>query len=259
MDAVDAGSLSLVALYAVITLVAPRVLSRPQLLWRRPQLAVLLWTALLLIATASLTIALGLLIGQALQHHVEHVPGHTAARATVDTLLGWLAVAVTGILAFRIGAAGAELRASAQHQKANLTRSLSDAEIFITPEAIVWIVPSAARLIGVVPSPHRVIATTAVIELLDEEAFRAAVAHEEAHIQLHHIGLRTLTRLAESTAAGFRASRDYAQVVRVGTELIADQWAAERVGSEAVIRALVTLYPKTPGVEERVLRLRQFS
>lgn len=255
MDLLDLWGVGLIAMYAVLTYVGPRVLSRPRLLFRFPQLALTLWTGALIIATVSLTLALGLLISQALSHHVEHQTGHSADSALIDSLMGWLAVAVLGVLAFRIGAAGAEQRSSARTAIADITRSLGRADILMTPEATVWMVESSVPIVAVVPAPHRVFVTTAVRDALDEEAFRAVVAHEAAHIRLHHIGLRTLTRLAEATAAGFRASRDYAQVVRIGTELIADDWAADRVGRFAVARALRALYPEVSGVAERITRL----
>lgn len=255
MDSLDLWSIGLIVIYAMLTYIGPRVLSRPRLLYRFPQLAVTLWTGVLFVATVSLTLALGLLISQALSHHIEHESGHSGESALIDSLLGWLAVAVLGVLAFRIGAAGAEQRSRAQAAISEITRSLEKAEIITTPEATVWIVQSNVPVVAVVPAPHRVFVTTAVREALDQESFRAVIAHEAAHIRLHHIGLRALTRLAESTAAGFRASRDYAQVVRIGTELIADDWAADRVGRFAVARALRQLYPEQPGVAERITRL----
>lgn len=94
----------------------------------------------------------------------------------------------------------------------------------------------------------RIHVTTGAMHLLDEHELRAAVEHEEGHlVRRHHL----MTLCADAVAAPLRWTgmlRRYPSTVRELVELDADDFAAERHGSDVVAAALLRIAaPATSG------------
>lgn len=244
----------LMAVYVALTLLAPLVLSRPRLLVRHPQLGLRLWMASFTLAALSITFALGLFIALALRHHVVHVDGHDTVGPLIDQLLGWLAIAAIGILAFRMGVAVQDARTAVATMTGEFAPLLARASHITVGNRELWVVDSSVALMGA--RSGRVIATSAVIALLDETQLAAVVEHEHTHVAQHHARVLAIANIGEAIAPSMTAGQGFASAARITTELIADDVAAQRFGAGETARALELAYPLAPGVSERVARLR---
>lgn len=244
------------ALYVILTYFAPRILGNPSLVWKHPQAVVRLWLVSLALSIVALTLGLGLLIARALSHHVNHLHGHDWLGPVIDSILGWVAIAAIGVIAFRLGVAGSDLRAEKRVDDEELSLIVASAKPARIGQNNIFVVDSPRTFIGVIARLRRILMTSKVQTLLNENQLNAALAHEQAHIDGHHFALRTIGELAERTASGIRASKRMSQAMRITTELIADDVAAKKFGSENVADALERGYENDPVLQERIIRLR---
>ncbi|GAB2825191.1 hypothetical protein GCM10027022_14810 [Alpinimonas psychrophila] len=256
--------LAIVALlltYVGVTFLAPWVLARPVLVSEHPRLVLNLWMSALLISLTSLTVALGTLVGRALRHHVEHITNHDWLGPTIDTMLGWAAIAAFGLIAFRLGVAAQELRADTNARNLRLLMLLTGAVPLTVGTRTVLLVESPLRVLGALPARHHVLLTTSLRDALTVPQLEAAVEHEQTHLREHHAALRGIGQLAVAVAPVFSASTRMAQATRIATELIADDvacaFATKKYGPDIVADALLAAFPKNPDITERVARLRK--
>jgi Zn-dependent protease with chaperone function len=252
---IDWVAAELLGAYAVLTVLTPLLLRRPHLLFLRPRVVMWAWMTSLATALMCLTLALGILIGRALTRNITPVPSHSEVSPLLDVIGGWLSIAVLGILLFRLGAAGAELRAETKERVQRLTPLLGSATAIEVDRRRVLVVPSDLRVVGAVPALGSVLITTGVMDALTEDQLRAALAHEFAHIRGNHTLVRAIGSLAVATAPGFSASENMAQAARITTELIADDVASAKWGDRTVAQALLAAYPGDALIAERVARL----
>ena len=253
MGLIEVG-IVLMAVYAALTLIAPLLLSRPRFLLNHPVACIRLWVMTFAGAALSITVALGLFIALALRHHVTHVPGHDTVGPLVDQLLGWLAIAVVGILAFRLGTAVQDARTAVTHMTGEFAHLFAGARIRQVGQRDIWVVESSVALVGA--RMGRVVVTTAMISRLSDSHLAAVIEHEYAHIALHHARIIAAANLAEAIAPALRAGQGFGSAARITTELIADDVAAARCGISLTADALLAAYPVAAGVPERVARLR---
>lgn len=246
----------LMLIYFGLTFFSPRVLTSRRLLIAHPASLIALWLTALGIASASLLGALGILISRALRHHVTHLEGHDIATPVIDSVLGWLAIAVLGILTFRLGVAAQEARANYREVGAILAPVIAGARSELIGTQRVWVVDTELDLIAALPQARRVVLTQPVFSRLSDAQLRAALEHEASHLRHHHERILVIASLAEAVAPAFLAGKKMAQSCRIATELIADDDAARACGSEMTARALEVAYPNEPSVTDRVRRLR---
>lgn len=246
----------LLAVYLILTLVTPRILSSRRLLIEHPALLIGLWLGALGLAALSLLSALGILIARALRHHITHVEGHDVAGPLVDSLLGWMSIAFIGLIAFRLGVAAHETRTKSREISELLAPVIASAEPVVVGDRTIWRVDSAQPLAVALPQARRVVITTAMLNRLAPTNLAAVVEHESSHLRHHHERVLTIGGLAEAVAPAFLAGSRLAQSCRIATELIADDDAVAACGIEATADALEAAYPADPGVTERVRRLR---
>lgn len=246
----------LLAVYLTITLVAPRLLSSRRLLVRHPALLIRLWLSALIIASLSLLIALGIFITRALRHHLTHVSGHDITGPLIDSLLGWMSIAFIGLIAFRLGVSAQESRTSYREISTLLAPVIADAKPREIASHTIWLVDTPQVLVAALPHAQRVVASTALVERLSDEELNAVVEHESSHLVHHHERVLVVGALAEALAPAFLAGSRLAQSTRIATELIADDDAARKTGSEVLASALASAYPDQPGISERIQRLR---
>jgi Zn-dependent protease with chaperone function len=242
-------------IYVVVTLAAPAVLARPALLSKHPKAVLVWWFIFLAIASIALVTALLGLIVKALLHHVMHIEGHGILMPILDNIFGWLAIAVLGILAFRLGAAVSDQR----HQHREEMQTITTLLAFSTKQEMfgysVTVCESDLRLISASPEHHTIIVSTGLINAVTSEELKAAIVHEQAHLDGHHGTIRRIGSVALATAPGFSATTRMAQATRIATELIADDKAAQVCGKKVVADALVACYGDSPLIRERVARL----
>jgi Zn-dependent protease with chaperone function len=254
---------ALVLTYVGVTFLAPWVLARPALVSAHPRLVLNLWMLALLISLTSLTLALGALVARALRHHVEHVADHGWLGPTIDTMLGWAAIAVFGLMTFRLGVAAQELRADTHARNLRLLLLVKGAEPTTVGRHTVLLVESSLHVLGAMPLRRQVLLTSGLHDALTPQELEAAVEHEQTHLREHHEVLRGIGQLAVAVAPIFPASRRMAQATRIATELIADdvayRFSAKKYGPYVLANALLAAFPHNPDISERVARLRQRS
>ena len=252
--------LAIVALlltYVGVTFLAPWVFARPALVSEHPRLVLNLWMLALLISLTSLTVALGALVARALRHHVEHLTNHDWLGPTIDTVLGWGAIAAFGVIAFRLGVAAQELRVGTHARNLRLLMLTATAEHVTVGNHVVLLVESNLRVLAAIPSRRHVLLTTSLRDALTPQQLLAAVEHEHAHLRGRHATLRAIGQLAVAVAPTLSASTRMAQATRIATELAADDHAAKMFGPALVADALTAAFPENSDISERVARLRQ--
>lgn len=246
----------LIAIYAAISLFVPRILADPQLVNKRPGFALYAWIISLGIAALSLLIALGGLVGRALTQHVVEDNSARIFIPILENIFGWIALGVLGILVFRFGAALNELLSSRRELATQFAVLFSTGQQTEIAGHRVVIFDSTQTVLMAVPSAHCIMASTHVVTTLSPEMLRAALAHEQAHLDQHHGVIRAAGILAMAVAPGFSASERMAQATRITTELLADDAAAAQSSPELVAQALSAAFGESPLIEERVQRLR---
>ncbi len=244
----------LLALYATLTILTPVVLGRPTFIVRHPVACLRLWQTSFAISAVSISTGLGLFIALALRHHLTHVPGHDTLSPLIDSVLGWLSIAVVGILAFRMGVAVQDARAAVNSMTVELAPLIAGATRTEVASRILWVVDANVPLMGA--RAGRVLGTSAVVERLTPQELHAVVEHEHAHLLLNHARVIATANIAEAIAPSVKAGTGFASAARITTELIADDAAARVCGPLVLADALNKAYPSDLGVHERVLRLR---
>ncbi len=246
---------ALVIVYVAITLLAPALLARPEVLSRHPGAVLIWWFIFLGIASVSLIAALIGLVIRALRHHVSHIEGHGVLLPIMDNVLGWVAIAVLGIITFRLGAAVSEQR----NLKSRHILEIDALTVGVSPQAIngvrVYTVESPKPFVAASPHLRGVIISDNLLNSLTDEQIAAVLTHEQKHLNGNHSTIRFLGAIALATAPGFTASTRMAQATRIATELIADDAAVTQCGAETVISALEACYADSDTVQLRIARL----
>jgi hypothetical protein len=250
---------ALLLIYVAVTFLAPWVLARPTLVSAHPRVVLNLWMLALAVSLISLTVALGSLVARALRHHVEHLANHDWLGPTIDTVLGWGAIAAFGLITFRIGVATQELRADTHARNLRLLMMVKGAAPMTVGNHTVLLVESPLCVLGALTSRRQVLLTSGLRDGLTADQLAAAVEHEQTHLREHHAALRGIGQLAVAVAPAFSASTRMAQATRIATELIADDVAAKKYAPDVVADALLAAFPANPDITERVARLRSRS
>jgi Zn-dependent protease with chaperone function len=239
--------------YALITLIAPFALSRPWLLISRPRLCLRLWMGTFFTAAACLTVGLGTFIALALRHYVDIVHPRDTIGPLIDAILGWLSLAIVGILAFRLAIEIQDARTAVDAATREFAPLLSFAQPQVIGSRKIFVMKSSIPLMGA--RAGRVLTTTAMVGRLSPEQLEVVAEHEFAHLSLRHDRVLAIANLSEAIAPAIRAGSGFASAARITTELIADDFAARRFGDRATAEALNAAYPDDIGVAERVARL----
>ena len=245
----------LFAVYAAISLIAPRILANPELVSKRPRFVLRAWFVCLGVAALSLLAALVGLVGRALAQHVVEDNSARILVPILENIFGWIALGVLGILVFRFGAALGELRSSRRALSEQFALLKSQGQLTELSGHRVMIFDSAQTVLMAVPSAQCIMVSSHVITTLSPELLHAALAHEQAHLDQHHGVIRAAGILAMAVAPGFSASERMAQATRITTELLADDAASRQYSPHAVAQALKACFGESPLIDERVARL----
>jgi Zn-dependent protease with chaperone function len=245
--------IGLMVFYFALTALAPLALSHPRLLVAKPRLCLALWKLTFTLAALSITASLGLFIALALRHHVTHVAGHDSLAPFIDQILGWLAIGIVGILAFRMGVSVQDARTAVSQMNGEFRIVLASSKMVRVNEQVISVVESSIPLVGA--RAGRVVATSAMIEKLTPTQLEIVVEHERAHIRRHHSRDIAVANIAEAIAPALNAGKGFASAARITTELIADDDAARVFGNRETAGAILTAYPLESGVAERAERL----
>lgn len=246
----------LFGIYALVTLIAPRVLVDPQLMNQRPRFVLIMWLISLGVAGISLLTALGGLVSRALMQHVEDPDYARIIIPILDHVFGWIALAALGILLFRLIAAVGELRTARAELLSQWSMISTSSQHHTIDGHSVHVIDVPENILMAIPSAHTIVASTGLMQALSPSELAAALVHEQTHINEHHQAIREAGVLAVAVAPGFSASARMAQATRIATELIADDEAAKKYGPEVVSHALVAAFGDSALIEERVARLR---
>ena len=245
----------LFAVYAAISLIAPRILANPELVNKRPGFVLRAWFICLGVAALSLLAALVGLVGRALAQHVVEDNSARIVVPILENIFGWIALGVLGILVFRFGAALGELRSSRRALSEQFTLLISQGQITELSGHRVMIFDSAQSVLMAVPSAQCIMVSSHIVTTLSPELLKAALAHEQAHLDQRHGVIRAAGVLAMAVAPGFSASERMAQATRITTELLADDAASRQFSPHALAKALKACFGESPLIDERVARL----
>ena len=245
----------LFAVYAAISLIVPRILANPELVSKRPGFVLRAWFICLGIAALSLLAALVGLVGRALAQHVVEDNSARIVVPILENIFGWIALGVLGILVFRFGAALGELRSSRRALSEQFTLLISQGQITELSGHRVMIFDSAQSVLMAVPSAQCIMVSSHIVTTLSPELLKAALAHEQAHLDQRHGVIRAAGILAMAVAPGFSASERMAQATRITTELLADDAASRQFSPHTLAKALKACFGESPLIDERVARL----
>lgn len=223
----------------LLTLVAPRVLSRWELLRRDPAAGLLLWqsvsisgvvTALLAAPVAALTLDL------------ERRPLLLAAAWTLSLLM----LARVLWSGHRVGS-DLRRRRARQRELVDLVgerlESLGSTERHDPVSVLASASPTAYCLPG---RRDRIVLSRAAVDRLGEEELRAVLAHEQTHLDHRHdLLLELFTVLHEAVPVAARAPEAMREV-HLLAELLADRGAVRRSSAPALGRALVAMATPAP-------------
>ncbi|MDH6536985.1 M48 family metalloprotease [Aurantimicrobium minutum] len=245
----------LFAVYAAISLIVPRILANPELVSKRPGFVLRAWFICLGVAALSLLAALVGLVGRALAQHVVEDNSARIVVPILENIFGWIALGVLGILVFRFGAALGELRSSRRALSEQFTLLISQGQITELSGHRVMIFDSAQSVLMAVPSAQCIMVSSHIVTTLSPELLKAALAHEQAHLDQRHGVIRAAGILAMAVAPGFSASERMAQATRITTELLADDAASRQFSPHTLAKALKACFGESPLIDERVARL----
>ena len=204
---------------SVIALVAVLAVAR-QSKRLQPRTAAILLAAGCVVAVATTAVA----VASVVLDQLADVPW-LAAR------LGWCTRAATtpaGLVAVLGGAAvlvGGVRRGSRTARRHRRQRSVSTDPIVVVESTV----PHAVAVPG---RPGQVVVTTGLLAVLDPFERRAVLAHEFAHLRLHH---DLYLRVATVSAAALPLLRPVRDRLRFAVECWADESAATEVGSRATV------------------------
>lgn len=220
---------------------------------RSPRVALVLWQAICLCAGLSMTGAALVLalspLGDRLPAAMAAWGAHLVAGDPFRDLAGWRAVVLVVALLFALALLAAlvcssvlAVRRRRSHRRLlDLLTGPAGLGGYL-PSGVVRVVDHAAPLAWSVPGwNRRLVLTAGLIELLTPQQLSAVIAHERAHLSLHH-DLLLLPFQAWAAALGrlpgVRAARG---AVAALAEMQADDVAARVVDAETVVSALAAV------------------
>jgi Zn-dependent protease with chaperone function len=155
------------------------------------------------------------------------------------SLLGLAVLIVAGmvVLAARLGRA---LRHARQHthRHADVARLIGQLDDALG--AVVVDVPDRLAY-AVAGRPHTIVLSRATVDALDDAQLRAVLAHERAHLAGRHHLLLAAARALAATMPRIRLFTDGSRELSRLVEMCADDAAARRHGSQALVGALLAL------------------
>ena len=250
-------ALSSVAFYLAITLITPQILGRTALIVRWPAAIMVLWLISLTASLLTLWYGTGLLISETIQRQVDGETITNWVSSVISSFLGWASLAFLGVITFRIMAAIEKLRAERASAIEEIAPLLRGATITEYRGTRVYEVSSNQTLIAAVPWANAIAISSELRKRVPPKLLEPAFEHELTHLRWHHSVLVSVAALAVTAAGGIRASRRFAQAVRIAVELTADDAASRRLGRLRVAESLAEVYPNDEQVSERIKRLRR--
>lgn len=250
-------ALTYLAAYIAITIITPQILGRTTLIVRFPAAIILLWLISLTASLLSLWHGTGLLISESIRRQVTGESINNWFSSVIGSILTWLSLAFLGVITFRIMAAIETLRAERASAIEEIAPLLRGATITEYRGIRVYEVSSNQPLIAAVPWANAIAISSELRKRVPPKLLEPAFEHELTHLRWHHSVLVSVAALAVTAAGGIRASRRFAQAVRIAVELTADDAASRRLGRLQVAESLAEVYPNDEQVSERIKRLRR--
>lgn len=226
---------------------APSALSRIKHLSRTPRLGLALWQACAATVVGSAALLFAVKTPDSISHRIAAAlelcvhTGHRVYSVSGKGFVGSFALIAVLVLGARLAIAAYRV------SRASLSRRFRQRDLLallgspIAHESVV-VIEDATPVAYCVPGRKScVVMTSGVLEALDNRQFAAVLEHERTHLsERHHLVVGTFDVLVSAFpfVVGFRLARD--QVARL-VEMIADDAAARRYGTDAVSGALLRL------------------
>jgi hypothetical protein len=240
-------ALLLGALGLTLSLVAPSLLAHARWPDRAPVAAVVLWQSITLTAVLA---ALGVVL--AAPEEVTRAAGSGQLVAEI-AVIGSLAVAAVITVRLLVSLVGVSRRSRARRARHRLLVDLLDrAEQHreLGPDNL-RVLDGPLPLAYCVPGREpRVVLSNGVLQVLDREQVDAVLAHEQTHLRhRHEVVMESFTAFYRAVPRPLR-SRLPLDAVHLLLEMIADDVARRRVGSEPLRAALERLTDAMPLTED---------
>ncbi|ALD13862.1 M56 family metallopeptidase [Clavibacter capsici] len=226
--------------YVTVTLLAPLLLGRLQLVAQRPVAMLAAWHGFLVTAVLSLGSGLGLLIHQGMALQAGARPEEAAVAAVP---LAYVAAGVLGVLLFRLVEEGGRVVREARHRAGEVATLLLASRPYRVAGRDARIVESDVPLAALSPATGVILLTTETRARLDDDELAAVLEHETAHLEQRHALAVRIAQVSRSILPALPASQRLALSTTIAIEFIADDHAARVSGPATVASALVKLDP----------------
>jgi Zn-dependent protease with chaperone function len=234
---------------ALVTWLAPPLLSRLTRRGVSPRLGVAAWLSAIVGALLAWAVAVSILVGAGVRALTkssaivlclellglpEAVATPSALSMVVLVVAGLLTSAVVTVKVTR-AVLGLRLRSREHAQAARIIGAPTRRpDVFVVTADR----PAAYCVVG---RPHAIVITSAAVETLDESELAAVLAHEDAHLAgRHHHLLMVLRALAASLPWSPLCTRAAAEVADL-LEMCADDLAARRHGTRPLVAGMIML------------------
>lgn len=249
---------------------APRAFARVGWLSRTPRISIALWQACAATVVGTAALLLAVKAPDSVSHHVAAAfsicmhTGHLVYTISGSGIVGVIALTAMVVLTLRLALAAFRVSRAAVRRRRR-QRDLLALVGSPTSHRRLFVLDNAAPVAYCVPGRHScVVMTSAALAALNEAQLAAVLEHERTHLsERHHLVVGAFDVLVSAFpfVRGFRLAREH--VARL-IEMIADDAAVRRHGSDAVAGALLRLATAGPsgllnaggpGVGSRVERL----
>jgi Zn-dependent protease with chaperone function len=243
-------------LYSLTTLVAgPPLLRELTRHGHAPRFGVAAWLAAIASVLLSWLAAVGLILAEVAAHWdypralaascLARLHGLMAENPRVTTVLLGVIVAALVLL---VGVAGLRLTATVWRMRSRAREHAEAIRLVGRPSGDAYVVVEAAEPAAYCVSgrPAAIVVTSAALAALNDDELAAILAHERAHLRGHHSLVVTALRGLATVFPMLTLMRDGASHVSRLLEMCADDAAARRHGSGALLSGLITMCRAAP-------------
>jgi Zn-dependent protease with chaperone function len=222
---------------ALLTLVAPAILSAGRWWLSFPRVALVVWFATFVVAVVLIAAALVVSVWSVVDsgRGDSQVPFEPTGLA----LLGWVGLAGVGGLITLVAARITPFAGSWQRTYDELGSLASVIQVDPKYGPDVVVVDSPLPLAVSIPGgTARILITTRLEKELSAAELRAVIEHERAHLAHHHGRISQLAKLNRACMPSLPAATALQRNTQLLVELIADDSAARRIGAVNTANAL---------------------
>ena len=231
--------------YAAFAMVsAPLLLTRGR--WRmfQPRLALAAWNGAFLSGLAALALSLLLTLSLAMGFLQRNGSGGAGFEASAVVLGAWGSLGGFGVLSALVFTKAEPLNQGRRHTYEQLALIAAIGR-YRTGDCrgvpVVFVDCAMPIATGIPGEDAQIVIASTIEEALSPAELDAVIAHEHAHLRMHHAWIAQLAHLNAVCLPWLRGAREFERATRLLIELIADDQAMRLCGPAAVRGALRTV------------------